>query len=457
MLDTTAKTPFNLKRRFALTSLVVISLMAVGLGTLMTTILTQRMLQREGEVSMDFIQNLLDTDQSAGYFEQPDDEALKQRFMASMAHLSSMKEPIRANAYRLDGTVLWSTDARLTGQHFDENDELGSALAGELVVHGGWISDQQPGKGEHVGLAARTNYYVESYMPMLDLTRRQVIGVMELYKVPVQLNVAIREALWQIWLGCVLGALAIFGALYWMVHRADKVLRSQQSQLAERQALAGATELAQALAHNLRNPLASIRVSAELLEETFPAAPDITEHCEDITASVDRADRWISELVRVAQAPQLTTEPVMPCLIARSCLEEMAPVMQRQHIHWRLSPGEAPTVQAHPAMLRQILISILANATDAMPTGGEIALSWTTQGHELVMTITDNGPGIEEAVLSSLFRPFFSTKSGGLGIGLALTKRMLEQWGGHIHLANVVPQGTRVELRLPLAPQQTVA
>jgi two-component system sensor histidine kinase HydH len=247
--------PLNLRRRFALVSLGVITIIALGLGWLMSHMLTQRMLQREGEVSMDFIQNLLLTDRAGAYLIKPTDEALKSRFLGSMAHVSSMSEPVRANAYQTDGTVIWSTDSALIGRHYPVNDELDEALRGKLVVHSGRLDAGHPDKSEHVGLAERTSYYVESYIPILDPQTRKVLGVMELYKVPVQLNAAIREALIQLWLACAASAAGLFVALYWTVARADRVMRDQQAQLAESQTLSTAVELARAVAHNLRNPL----------------------------------------------------------------------------------------------------------------------------------------------------------------------------------------------------------
>lgn len=445
----------NLRRRFAATSLGVIVVIALGLGWLMSHMLTQRMLQREGEVSMDFIQNLLDTDKSAQYLASPNDAALRERFLGSMAHLASMSEPVRANAYRTDGTVVWSTDQALIGRRYPVNDELDDALQGRLVVHSGELGDPAGehalDKGEHIGLAERTTFYVESYIPILDPASRKVLGVMELYKVPVQLNAAIHDALLQLWLACAASAVLLFAALYWIVARADRLMHQQQALLAERQTLASAVELAQAVAHNLRNPLASIRVSAEMLATSDGADAEQQEHCTDITASVDRADRWITELVRVSQAPALTLEDVPPTPIARACIEEMTPEMRRRNIECVLQDGQAPSVRAHPAMLRQILISILANATDVMPDGGRIAVDWTVQDSMLCLRITDTGPGLPDEVRHALFRPFFSTKSGGLGIGLALVRRMLEQWSGHIALTAASPRGTRVELTLPLA------
>ena len=458
MRPQTTTPPLNLRRRFAVTSLAVITLIALGLGWLMSNILTQRMLQREGEVSMDFIQNLLLTDQSGQYLANPGDATLKARFLGSMAHVASMSEPVRANAYQTNGTIIWSTDQALIGLRYPSNDELDEALSGKLVVHNGHLSEGDPAKGEHVGLAARTNYYVESYIPILDPDSKDVLGVMELYKVPVQLNAAIRDALMQLWLACAVSAMGLFVTLYWTVARADRVMRDQQARLAENQTLSTAVELARAVAHNLRNPLASIRVSAEMLQAGASSEQDYAEHCTDITASVDRADRWITELVRVSQAPNLLSEVVSPSPLIRACLEEMAPEMNRRGIRWTLQTEDAPGIQAHTAMLRQILISILANATDVMPDGGEIAVRWQVESAALKLQITDTGPGIREDVRQALFRPFFSTKSGGLGIGLALVKRMVEQWGGRIALSRAPLRGTCVELTLPLAvtPPQTL-
>lgn len=447
--------PLNLRRSFAVTSLGVITIIALGLGWLMSHVLTQRMLQREGEVSMDFIQNLLLTDRSARYLSNPSDPDLRARFLGSMAHIASMKEPVRANAYQTDGTVIWSTDDALVGRHYTVNDELDDALAGKLVVHSGQLRAGDLAKGEHVGLAQYTSFYVESYIPILEPQTRKVLGVMELYKVPVQLNEAIQAALIQLWLACAASAVGLFVALYWTVARADRVMRDQHAKLAESQTLSTAVELARAVAHNLRNPLASIRVSAEMLQASDVAADDLSEHCVDITASVDRADRWITELVRVSQAPHLQSEVVLPSKVIRECLQEMAPEMNRRGIRWTVPAQDAPAIQAHTAMLRQIVISILANATDVMPEGGDIAVTWSCVDDRLVLKIIDSGPGIREDVRQALFRPFFSTKSGGLGIGLALVKRMVEQWAGEVSLSPAPVKGTCVELRLPLATTAT--
>ncbi len=452
MTAETRPTPsLNLRRRFALTSLAVIVLIALGLGWLMSSVLTQRMLQREGEVTMDFVQNLLTTDESGGFLSNPDDVQLRERFLGSMAHVTRMREPVRANAYRSDGTVVWSTDKALTGRRYPVNEELDEALKGALVVHSGRLTAHGPAKAEHEGLGEHTSFFVESYIPVFERPGGRVLGVMEFYKVPAQLNAAIREGLIQLWLACAASALGLFVSLYWIVARADRTLREQQARLAETQTLATAVELAGAVAHNLRNPLASIRVSAEMLEDGSASPPETAEHCQDITAAVDRADRWITELVRVSQAPQLQDEAVSLGPLVRDCLEEMGPEMMRRAIHWQAPETDPGPVRAHPAMLRQIVLSLIANAIDAMPDGGELHTSLHSAGHRCMLRLTDTGHGITDDVRLRLFRPFFSTKSGGLGIGLALARRMLQQWHGDVSLTPHAPRGTCVEIVLPRA------
>jgi two-component system sensor histidine kinase HydH len=441
--------PFSLRRRFALISLCVILLIAFGLGELLTRMLTDRMLQREGEVSQDFVYNMLASDNAVGYFSDPSDPVLEWLFVGSMKHLFSMSEPVRANAFGADGRVLWSTDPKLIGRRDLDNEELVAALRGELVVHGGVVG--QTDKQEHIGLADVTHYFVESYVPIRE--KGKVVGVLELYKIPVQLSATIREAVLQLWLACAGSGLVLFLALNGVVGRADRVMREQQARIAESQALASAVELAGAVAHNLRNPLASIRASAEMLSSDAPPAEQ-AEHREDIMGSVDRANRWITELVRVSHAGELPLEPVAPMHLWRDCLQELQPEMARSGVTWQLQEGDAPRVLAHPAMLRQILLSVLVNAIEAMPRGGPLRIGWETRGDSLCMTLDDAGSGIGEDARQALFRPFFSTKSGGLGIGLALARRTLAQWGGTIDLKSRDGQGSRATIALALATRE---
>ena len=429
----------------------VIVVIGIGLGWLLSNMLTDRLLKREGAVMQDFIQLILRTEYAEAYFTEPDNPELRLRFLKAMAHVEEIAEPVRVNAYWTDGTVLWSTDKTLVGRRFPVNDELEEAMRGQTVVGSGNTRFGFPDKEEHQGLALYGSNFVESYIPVREKVGGKVIGVIEFYKIPLQLNASIREGIVRLWLACLASAILLFTTLYWIVSRADKVMRQQQARLAEAATLATAVELASAVAHNLRNPLASIRVSAEMQQQRDVTIAETVEHSHDITQAVDRADRWISELVRVAQAPHLTPEPVPVAPLLQGCLDEMQPEFKRCGIALQVAGGPDVSVVANPAMLRQIILSVIANAIDAMGQAGEMKVSWQQQGQTAILTLTDNGCGVSDDARQRLFRPFFSTKSGGLGIGLALVKRMVEQWRGSVALTAVAPHGTAVEIRLPVS------
>jgi two-component system, NtrC family, sensor histidine kinase HydH len=442
--------PLNLTRRFALASFGVIGVIAMSLAWLLSTMLTDSLIRSEGVVLRDLIQNLLITDDSADFFVDPSNPEFVQRFLKSMAHIENMKEPVRVNAYSLDGTVLWSTDKPLIHRRFTDNDELQEAMQGNLVVHSGNARAGIPEKEEHEGLALYGYHYVESYIPIYRSDGKSLVGVMEFYKIPTQLNKSIREGVFRLMLACLASAIGLFLTLYWIVARADTIMRDQHVKLSEAQTLTTAVDLASAVAHNLRNPLASIRVSAEMLQQMDTPMQVTLEHSQDITRAVDRADRWISELVRVTQAPNLTPEPVPLAPLMRDCLQEMRAELLRRKILVVMAQSLDLQVMAHPAMLRQIVLSIIANALDAMEHGGQLNIRWQQMGSQVVLTLADNGAGISPEIRHQVFRPFFSTKSRGLGIGLALVKRMVEHWQGAVKLVPVFPHGTVVEIQLPV-------
>ena len=350
------------------------------------------------------------------------------------------------------GHVLWSTDEELTGQVFDHNTELAMALQGEMVVEADETEPGQFSKAEHQGLVRRGAFFVEAYFPVRDPQNGAVLGVIEIYKIPEKLSSDIHQGLRQLWLACFGGAVLLFAVLYWIVARADRLITEQQHRLTEAQRTASTVELASAVAHSLRNPLASIRSAAELLQEGPGRPEDVRELSGDMIESVDRANRWITELVHVAQAPQLHPESLDLVALVQTCLQEMASELARRGIRLSVEPSGALPVLAHSATLRQALLSIIANAAEAMPQGGRLEVGWSRSEGLTGVSLSDTGVGLSPEAQSRLFQPFASNKVGGLGMGLALVKRMVEQWRGELLVTPAQPRGTRVDIRLPAPP-----
>lgn len=364
------KPSFNLLRRFAAASLAVIAAIAIGNGILLTNFVTKRMLDREAHVTMEFLMNVLQADGSIGYLADPGHPELAARFEGSLQQLTAMPDVQRINVYSRDRTVLWSTDRGLIARKFSGNEALDEALRGELAIESGSITDAQRHKPEHVGLSADSAFFIETYIPIRTPGSSEVLGVFELYKAPVALTAAIRDGHRQIWLTAFLGALALYLTLFWIVRSADRKIKDQHQRLLKAETMAAVGELASTVAHNIRNPLASIRSSAELALEMPHSSSG--EQARDIIASVDRIEEWLRDLVSFAQVDAIPSGPVDAGQLMQHCFRKFAHEFERCGIDSEVSGG-----------------------------------------------------GIAPEHLAKLFTLFFTTKPQGLGIGLTLAHRAI--------------------------------
>lgn len=444
------KRPFNLLRWFSLASLAVIAATAVVNALVLSDFLTKRVLQREAHVTRDFIQNLLIAEGSYEFLNSPHDPALAERFRGTIDHFTAMRDLLRNNVYSRDGVVLWSSDARLIGRNFGGNEELDDALKGEIVINSGRITDELRRKPEHVGLHPNSDFFIETYIPVRDPEGR-VLGVVETYKAPVELTAAIAEGRRQVWGTAMVGALLLYGTLYWIVRHADRTIRRQHERLREAETLSAVGELASSVAHNIRNPLASIRTSAELALEM--KGENCAEQANDIMSAVDRIEAWMRSLLRFTRQDPGAREPVDVAALLRKCFNDMARDFERRKLVATVADeSHGARVNADSVLLEHALHSVVANAVDATPEGGHVEARVARNGGGRVMIrIKDTGQGIALADLPHVFRPFYTTKPGGFGLGLAQVRRAVERFGGEVRIDSAPGAGTTVTLELPRA------
>jgi signal transduction histidine kinase len=256
-------------------------------------------------------------------------------------------------------------------------------------------------------------------------------------------------------------------------------LEETQSQLVQSEKLASIGEMSAAVAHGLRNPLASLRAAAQVALYQMKETPAAREHLQTIIAEVDRLDRRISHLLSFSRPA-----PFRPARVQISQLVEgLLPAFSVQLGERRIAlatdlPDDLPQVHVDPIQLEQALVEILSNGLDAMPGGGRLTIRGYHEHdasisadrspepgggaerdfHEsgpnagrVVLELADTGSGISEQVLPSVFDPFFTTREEGTGLGLAIAKRYVEQNGGSLEIASVRGAGTTVRVRLPAA------
>lgn len=442
--------PFNLIRWFSLTALASVAVVSALAASAFSAFLTDRMIRQEAEITAGFIRSIVATENAYSYFDDSVSAAGPRQLQDFLDHMTRIPGVLRTNVYSADRRMLWSSDPSLIGQYFERNDELEEALQANLVVHSGIIDPAHLPKTEHQHLANSSNRFIESYVPIFDTRGHNVVGVVELYKVPNELFEAIRSGVILIWLASGIAGLFLYATLFWIVRRAHGIIETQGEQLVESESLAVVGEMGSAVAHGLRNPLASIRSSAELaLLAPLPEQP--RECAEDIVAQVDRLEGWVRQLLSYAKPAHANLAAVDMNAVLRASLGNFSRDLERRGIKvsWRLS-DDLPAVRGDAAILTQLLGSLIANSLEAMESGGEIEVGSAASANGRVLAeIRDNGPGIPPDDMDRIFKPFFTSKTKGLGLGLPLVRRVVERLGGSVEVESAPGEGTAVRLELP--------
>jgi signal transduction histidine kinase len=230
-------------------------------------------------------------------------------------------------------------------------------------------------------------------------------------------------------------------------------LERTQAQLVQSEKLASIGEMSAAVAHGLRNPLASLRAAAQLVRR-HPDSPSAAEHLTAIIDEVDRLDRRISHLLSFSRpAPYHPLQESVPRLV-EGLIPAFAELLRERGIELTLDlPPSMPDVRVDPMQLEQALVEIVSNSLDAMPGGGRLRIGASSSSNgsrpnEVIIEIADTGPGIPEQVMPSVCEPFFTTRPEGTGLGLAIAKRYVEQNGGRLEIVSR-PGATTVRIGLP--------
>ncbi len=233
-------------------------------------------------------------------------------------------------------------------------------------------------------------------------------------------------------------------------------IRKARSELVQAERLATIGKMAAHITHEVRNPLSSIGLNLELLEEELVELGPERESGQLLAAikgEVERLSQIAEKYLAAAREPrlQLVRENVEHTV--RECHDFVLPELKRAGLSSELSVDEAlPAIDVDEAQLRQALLNLLRNAREALPNGGEIMVEVRQQDGAVVIHVDDDGPGIPEDVRASIFDPFYTTKQRGTGLGLALTRAIVKAHGGEICCEARTSGGTRFSIRLPLPP-----
>ncbi len=227
-----------------------------------------------------------------------------------------------------------------------------------------------------------------------------------------------------------------------------------ERRLQEQAALVSIGEMAAVLVHEVKNPLAAVRGALQVISGRV-AATDARIMTEAI-ARIDGLNELMKDLLLFARPPQPRARPVDVHAMITGVVSLLRHDPAAKDVTIDLS-GATPPVLADVDLLTGVLLNLLLNAVQAMHGQGAIAIRIRPRDGYGTIEIEDTGPGIAPDVREKLFRPFFSTKPGGTGLGLATARRIIDEHGGTIAIDCPAHGGTRVTVRLPAAPEPALA
>ncbi len=239
-----------------------------------------------------------------------------------------------------------------------------------------------------------------------------------------------------------------------LILRDLREVRRLQDEVRRREKLAAIGSLAAGVAHELRNPLSSIKGYATYFGSRFAEGSEDREAARVMVQEVERLNRVISDLIGLARPSDIAPRPVDADFLVRHVLRLVRQDAAHRGVTVQVeTPAEGqdslPRALLDPDRFSQALLNVFLNALEAMPNGGELAVRLSAApGNRIAVAVRDTGAGIAPEHLPTIFDPYFTTKSQGTGLGLAIVHKIVEAHGGEVSLRSTPGQGTEVTFLL---------
>ncbi len=235
-------------------------------------------------------------------------------------------------------------------------------------------------------------------------------------------------------------------------HRQVEEYQMEAVQRLEKMATIG--ELAAAIAHEIKNPLAGISGAIQVFAEDFPEGDRRREIIDDVLAEIARLDKAVKDLLAFARPPEPSIIPIPVDVIIERTVRLVTGQARKQSVEVCVELPERPiTIQVDPEQIQQVFLNIMMNALHSMPRGGTLTVSAAerAQDGEADVRISDSGAGIAEEEIKNIFRPFYTTKHMGTGLGLTISNNIVEKHNGRLVVSSRAGEGTTFLITLPLA------
>lgn len=211
-------------------------------------------------------------------------------------------------------------------------------------------------------------------------------------------------------------------------------------------------ELAAAIAHEIKNPLAGISGAIQVFAEDFSPNDPRKEIIKEVLGEIDRLDKAVRDLLSFARPPEpnFVKTPILP--VVERATRLIGAQAKKQNVNIEIIAAEDIEFHVDPEQMQQVFLNVMINALHSMPGGGILTVMTypKTDRGEAEISITDTGQGIRQEEILNIFKPFFTTKHGGTGLGLAISKNIVEKHGGALIVESQVGTGSKFRIILPL-------
>jgi len=223
-----------------------------------------------------------------------------------------------------------------------------------------------------------------------------------------------------------------------------------QLQVSERLAALG--RVTAGVAHEVKNPLNSMRLWLEVLKGNMPIDPEPQQAVKMLDSEIDRLDRAVKTFLNFTRPVEMNLEQTDLPAFLEEILEAARPAISKAGIELVSDlPQNVPAVFLDRQLIHQAVLNLLLNASEFTPQGGRITLSLRREGDFAQISVSDTGEGIAPEDRNKIFQLFYTTRPGGSGIGLANTFRFVQLHNGRIEFDSALGAGTTFRVKLPLA------
>jgi len=236
-----------------------------------------------------------------------------------------------------------------------------------------------------------------------------------------------------------------------------KAIEDRSIELVRTERLATAGKMAAMITHEVRNPLSSIALNTELLEEELSALPkdraiEAQELCRSITKEVDRLTDITEEYLQLARFPTPKLQEESLERIVGSVVDFVRDQLKTRGVQIEVDLHESPRLSLDEGQIRQAMLNLIRNAADAVEGQEKAIVMVSVRANEthVALGVCDNGPGIPDAMMPRLFEAFVSDKTSGTGLGLALTQQIFSDHGATIDVSNADSGGAEFWIRFPI-------